>query len=499
MSLPETNYTEVTCSKSTSDTEFVRGLQDFVFSIGAPNVFIPSKSYFRVELQVDGVGGAAAPSQQEQIALADHACASMYSNVYFRAGGQDVSSVTQFAAQSAMVKSRTTTPSAWQKSIGRNALLQEPDFQKRVAYTSSDIYHPSLLTGGAFMNLGATGFYNTGSIVVTSGAHVGTNTALDLLDINDAIVIGGIEYTVTTASSNAAGTGLVTSPAVPDGTYTTSIEYTGVGKAKTLNETEGKNKIFAIFQPPVGIFQHPDAMGAGDYRFSLNPNNDFETSMIQTARDMGVSPTNFKLTINGVRLYIATAKMSIPDKVETLDLLEIQCQTKTADSNNNVLQFTVPPSTEMLSFFVQSSDAGKNTAVPPTSFICKDKSQNLLTNVQVTYAGTTKPSTRWASTYIDGAGGTNQLQQRYIESLHETGMYNCVGGAPSFLEWLQSGVLVSYRFDRDRANLATQVQLQMDFTAIEANARVFLAATYRKSTKITTSNGMVTAVESLMI
>ena len=497
--LPESNYTEVTCSKSTSGNEFARGIQDFVFSIGAPNVFIPSKSYFRVELKIEGVGGAAIPSATEQIALADNATASLYDNVYFRAGGQDVSSVTQFAPQSSMVKHRTTTPGAWLKSVGRKALLQEPDFQKRIAYTSSNNTHSTLLTGAKFINLGSDGHYDDGSITVSgAGGHVGTNTSLNRLAVGDAIVVAGIEYVITVAATNAAGANLATFPVLAAGVYTTSIQYTGLGKFDTADNTEEKNTIFAIFQPPVGIFQHPHAMGSADYRFSLNPNSDFETSMVQTARSLGLSPTNFKLTINGVRLYIATAKLSIPDTIDTLDLMEIQCQNKTADSTNNVLQFTVPPSTEMLHFFVQSSDSGKNTKVPPTSFITKDGSQNNLTNIQVTYANTTKPSTRFASRY-NAAGGINELQQRYIESLHETGMYNCVGGCESFKEFLQRGVMISYQFHRDKANLSTQVQLQMDFSSIEANAKVFLAATYRKSTKITTKGGIVVNVESLMM
>jgi len=60
-------------------------------------------------------------------------------------------------------------------------------------------------------------------------------------------------------------------------------------------------------------------------------------------------------------------------------------------------------------------------------------------------------------------------------------------------------VMISYQFHRDKANLSTQVQLQMDFSSIEANAKVFLAATYRKSTKITTKGGIVVNVESLMM
>ena len=499
MSLPESNYTEVTCSKSTSGDEFVRGIQDYVFSIGAPNVFIPSKSYFRAEIEIKGAGGAAIPTQAEQIALADNACASLYDNIYFRAGGQDVSSVTQYAPQAGMVKHRTTVPGAWLHTIGRNALLQEPNFQKRVAYTSDGIYKPTLLEGGEFLNLGAVDHYDDGSVAINAaGVFDGTNTALNKLQVGDSIVINKTPYTVTVAATNAAGANMATIPIAPIGTFKTASQITGIATVNVANETEAKTKIYAIFQPPVGIFQHPGMMGSGDYKFSLNPNSDFETAMIQTARNMGVSPTSFKLKINGIRLYIATAKVALPDKVETLDLLEVQCQTKTADSNNNILQFTVPPSTEMLHFFVQSADSGKNTKVPPTSFICKDGSQNKLTNIQVTYANMTKPSTRWASNYSE-AGGINELQQRYIESLHETDMYNCVGGAPSFEDYLERGVLISYRFDRSRENLSTQVQLQMDFSAIETNAKVFLAATYRKSTKITTSNGMVVSVESLMI
>ena len=43
--MTEHNYREVSCQKAVRDEEFVRGVQDFNFSLGAPNVWIPRKSF----------------------------------------------------------------------------------------------------------------------------------------------------------------------------------------------------------------------------------------------------------------------------------------------------------------------------------------------------------------------------------------------------------------------------------------------------------------------
>ena len=139
----------------------------------------------------------------------------------------------------------------------------------------------------------------------------------------------------------------------------------------------------------------------------------------------------------------------------------------------------MPSSTLALAFFPQSGNAG---FVSPTRFVQSSgengtailDNQNLVRSLQITYANTTKPSTRWASTYdnVLGASGAavgtaDELQQLYSDNLQETRVIKNHGGAETLGEWLQRGPYFYYSFSRDREDRATQVQVAVEFASIE--------------------------------
>jgi hypothetical protein len=506
----DSNYVEVPCTKSVDGINFKTGIQDYNFSISKPNVWIPSKTFFRVGLKITGAAGGV-PNNIEQLAFADGCGGSLWDNCYFRAGGQDVSSVTQYAPQSYMAKSRTRTPGAWLHSIGAQATMLEPDFQKRVNYTSADI-SPTFDASGSFVNLGlvlavsvnnnvalsqanyegVTVTLETNGDVSTPAGAPGTEGDLTKLKVGDTLTVLNIDYRVTVAATAAIGTDMKVTPA-PAAQVLAVVDAFGITRH---TPTEGKNQINVMVQPPLGIFDWEGELGAGDYRFQLNPNSDFEKAIVETLQPNAVIPGSYNVEVTNVRLYIATAKKNIGDKTEILDLMECQVQSKpSTGAGTNLLQFTVPPSTQMISVFTQSVSANTNPRLTPTSFKTKDNSQNNLQAVQITYNNTSKPSTKWSSKFTTTI---NELQHRYVESLNETGMYLNPAGAESFEDYMKRGPLVTYSFARDRESQATQVQLQMDYTALENDARIFIVAHYRRSTKITTSNGLVVAVESMM-
>ena len=114
-----------------------KGVMDFNFSTGAPTGWIPSKSYFRIEMKLNGAGGNQ-PTISQQLAFADSACANLFDNVYFKGAGQDISSAVNYVAQSAALKNRLQKSGAWLQSVGKSAYMLNADFQERVAAVSSD-------------------------------------------------------------------------------------------------------------------------------------------------------------------------------------------------------------------------------------------------------------------------------------------------------------------------------------------------------------------------
>jgi hypothetical protein len=163
----ELNWREVTCKRSVDGDSFARGIQDFDFSVSGKNAFIPSLSYFLIDVElrmfptkfprmqdnlpssklriIDDVRLARTADQllrrpvvSDGIALADHFGSTLYNNAFFRAGNSDVSLITQYIPQAGVLKSRLDKSNAWSRNIGRIVFQDDADFERRRQYISFD-------------------------------------------------------------------------------------------------------------------------------------------------------------------------------------------------------------------------------------------------------------------------------------------------------------------------------------------------------------------------
>jgi len=485
-------YREISCQKAVSGSDFARGVQDYNWSVGAPSAWIPSKSYFRATLKItEGAAGTTQPNYQDQLAFADNACSALFNNVYMRAGGQDISSIVNYVPQASSAKMRLQKSGAWLDTVGKTHLL-EPDLQKRVNQVSTKTQLDAFGTVD-YVDVGDATHFDTATCAITAdtGAVAGVNTAFNAigLAVGDYLVVEGVRYTIKTITD---ATTVVVNPRPAANIAATADCYALKCRG---NDGGARNTLFATFQPPIGIFDHAAPMGSGDYRIQLNPNANFETSIVETLRPNAVHGTDYKVEVLDIKFYVAIIKASIPSGVEKLHLMEAQVQSKTAPASGT-LDFTVPSSTRAISIFVQSGTAGANPNLPPTMFKCVDGSEKNLTSLQITYANTTKPSTRWESSF---SATDNKLQQRYIDTQIESGMLHNPGGCESFGDWLKRGPLVHYSFAKDSEDRSTQVQLSTTYDALEAGANLFIVAWYTRAVEITTSNGAVVEVRSLAV
>jgi len=507
------NWVEVPCQRQVNGTNFSSGLQDFVFSIGRPSVWYPSKSYFRVNLTVTGAG-AVAPTVPQQLALAEGAVANMYNNAQFLAGGQVVSQINNYLAQANMVEVRTGNAAGWIDKVSAFTSTYNGDYASRVAAISSssvgqskigvglaegkeEIYKPTTLANYAAATVAITG----GNNVV---AAVGVNTAFTAADVGSDLVVGGVRYTVLSVTDVL---NLVLS-AVPQTAVAATIDWYMVRRNYALS-TQARNVVQVLWVPTcLGIFNWEGALGAGDYRIQLNPNTDISLTALQAPINTGTAA----VTVDTVFFYAAIAKESIPDGLGTLYLREFQVQSKamsTADGNFN---WTVPASTRRIYLFLQDTAAGSNRIIPPSVFRVGSGGTLLLglgeeknlTALQITYANQTKPQTRWTSGMLSGATRSDLLVQLYTQSLMETGRYRDPAGAESMDQWMQRGPLYAWNFERDSEDRSTEVQTQVTYGATAdgvtwATANLFLVAEYDRATEITSSNGMIVNVRGLNI
>jgi hypothetical protein len=495
----EYHHVEVNCQRSIGGGQFAAGLQDFVFSIGRPSVFIPSKSYFRVELSVKAIAGLQ-PRIADQLALAENAISNGYNNAYFLAGGQSVSQVTNYMPQISALEARTSNTQAWLKSVGDTAFAMGSNFSERVALLSEG----SSTSGFAqkpgvditYRPTDGAGNYSSATVAGNAGAVLGVDTNFSAEDVGATMVINGAKHTII-----GFGDALNVNVSPPLVLAVATSDWYLVRRQTRITDgsLQGKNGLQVLWRPTaLGIFNYGGVLGSGDYRIQLNPDASFRTAMVETPNTDYKDPDiSYALTIENVIFYAATAKMSIPDSIETMRLTEFAALTKNMTSESGNFQFTVPNSTKALYVMIQAGDAGKNPAHPPSHFKVGAGQELDLIDIQITYANATKPMTRWKSGFAT-VGGINKalLSHLYYQGLIESDRAGMSGGAESQDDWLARGPVFAFRFDKDVDDRSTEVQLNIGYglDGWDAGTKIFLIAEYSNLVQIQTQQGLVTQV-----
>ena len=87
-------FRQITCKRSVADENFPKGVMDFDFSIGGKTVFIPSRSYFSIGVELRGANNAL---PEGEVAFANFCAGNLFDNCYFLAGRQNVSNIVNYA------------------------------------------------------------------------------------------------------------------------------------------------------------------------------------------------------------------------------------------------------------------------------------------------------------------------------------------------------------------------------------------------------------------
>lgn len=336
--------------------------------------------------------------------------------------------------------------------------------------------------------------------IVSGSTAAGTATTFrdGPADAGVQIHIGGDIYTVVSVAT--AGNGIQTITVTGGAGPAAAATSHWYAVRRTLRRSDqARNKIQVLYQPPLGIFQVAQPMGSGSYKISLSPDPNFRLSMVET-KDPGYAltgaDTRYQVVVTDVKLYCCVGKLSIPDEIVQLDLMEYAAYSKVLQAKSQNLQFTVPASTETIYVALQHPGAGANPAFPPSKFVANNDSDLNLQSLQVTYANQTKTMTRWTSGF---STHTNALAQLYTMSLQETHRDDAAGGAESFNTWLDRGPVYAFRFDRDAQARDTELTIQLSYDDAEAgafdvNSKLFIICEYRRLVELTHSRGMITQV-----
>ena len=119
-----------------------------------------------------------------------------------------------------------------------------------------------------------------GTTGIATLTAVGSSFLTSGIAIGDFVIFGGGRYQVTAVTS-ATVISIRTVDFIP--AAVAANDYPIFGLKMRRRDGGQRNIVQGLFQPPIGIFQHSEPMGAGDYRFSLNPNTNYQRAAVQSA------------------------------------------------------------------------------------------------------------------------------------------------------------------------------------------------------------------------
>lgn len=579
----ELNFREITCKRGVQGDTFAGGVQDFDFSVSGKHAFIPSLSYFvitskltvatrssPIQKNVDPTTGVLntttsakvgskyrMPYLSDQITYADHFGSCLYNNCFFRAGNSDVSTISQYIPQAAVLKTRLDKSGAWTKYCGRDLSFDDPDFTRRchkvsldgtfhedgltvqlaqkvrpmlntaggsVPYISSTVIPPSALVNNAT-------FTQLSSVLQINPAATDTNpmnalvTAVAPGDIIECYVDAVTANRVFKVINVISATQILVEPinfisGATDGPHPILAVYA------PADTRCGFNQIQTVFQPPLGIFSTVNPISGGDFKITLNPNPNFQVAGIQANCTGLVAGIDYKLEIQNVLFYACQIRADVsPTGIIPLSLLEMSVLNKSlsgmGQGSTQNLDFTVPPSTLALTVFVQSTKAGTSNIYPPTQFYSASSTDpnllqdpyNIVNNIQyiqVTYGSVTKTQTLYSSSYIPPDFSTNKNEieqtgtnfniQRWLQSIQYSGKITSDGGAESHPNFLDRGNYWHFDFSRDKNDTSSYVNVQLSFNPVSEvgpTDQLFIVAHYSRQAEIQYENGFITQVVSV--
>jgi hypothetical protein len=496
------------------------------------------------------------PYLSDQITYADHFGSCLYNNCFFRAGNSDVSTISQYIPQAAVLKSRLDKSGAWTKYCGRDLSFDDPDFTRRCHKVSLDgTFHEDGLTVQLALKLrpmlnaagveilyvtdpalppatGNTAIFTPATSILALTPTTGMDAFVSAVAPGDLIELYVNSTTTVTykVSSVISGTDILVTPVNSGYPATATAPLAVKGVFASSDPRCGFNQIQTVFQPPLGIFSTVNPISGGDFKITLNPNPNFQVAGIQANCTGLVAGTDYKLEIENVLFYACQIRADVsPTGIIPLSLLEMSVLNKSlsgmgAGSTQNI-DFTVPPSTLALTVFVQSTKAGTSNIYPPTQFYSANSASpvsipnlqqdpyNIVNNIQyiqVTYGSVTKTQTLYSSSYLpadvntDGGKinqcGTNYNIQRWLQSIQYSGKITSDGGAESHPNFLDRGNYWHFDFSRDKNDTSSYVNVQLSFNKPEeigTTDQLFIVAHYSRQAEIQYENGFITQVVSV--
>ena len=273
-----------------------------------------------------------------------------------------------------------------------------------------------------------------------------------------------------------------------------------------------------IWRPCLPLFHmFKGCLPAGDYEIVLNPksSSDYKRQVFESGKvALAVPGVNCDFEVQRVQLKVATVEgPRVDSKQYAISLNHIECQSSKLLGSGGLSQqyFSVSPATKALCVSYQDNrltngemSASKytisNLIDPQTQPVSAHRGANYLSRLYLQYDGIKRPEID-ATPRFDRSGNPKilQVQERYYQSLAETGMIFNDAGAESLEVWQTRGPYYFFNWNRSTNSGATRVQVNQEFSepSTVTNGNVLLFSISETSAIVTVRNGDITSVEQV--
>jgi hypothetical protein len=274
----EGSYQEVSATTAITPDSFGNSTLDFNFSIGNPNVLYIGKSFFRITATINrGTEVSHQPLIRDGLAFSSDPCGSLFSECYFQMGGNDISKINNFHAQSSILKQRLLNSHQYFKSIGQLPYIK-PDMNERILDVSNDLstqtgityaeneiyplypdnhyFTATIASADQVETLDSLTFpataryqYESATGVLTLDSNGGANMPINTLEINDTVRIttgGTVDYKILSVLTDT----IISQTYIVLASVTTDIGPIVIGTAARVRENligvDGVNTNFQL-------------------------------------------------------------------------------------------------------------------------------------------------------------------------------------------------------------------------------------------------------------
>lgn len=474
---------------------------EFNFTISGNQHWLPSRSFVVIRNSIYvGVGDdPRQPSNSTGVAPSMNMPANLFDGCSLSVGGYNLGNISKFVPQISACQRRLQKSAGFLDGVAKSAMFFDADFNSRMNQITTDGAESS-------QNFGESpDLSGTITITTATSALVGVGTAFTTeLQPGDTLISAGGQAVVIQSIADATNAVLSSDAHTAEA----GVTYKKLGNSKPTGRS---NQNESIFVPPLGVFSQGKSLPNGSYilNLSVKPDLVYKQSAISSNAAVTIEagnhtadgdlPTgNVEFAVNDIQFYVCVVSDYKPSPVTqtiVLDLEEIDVIPRQIAGSASITEtFTVKKSTFGLSVALQDSRAGTNTLYSPSVFKVEDDLQQQLSQLQIDYAGQSRPSHIAKPEFkTDTKGHIDYETHRYLSNGVESLAYYDTGGMLPKEDWRDLGELYHFQWRKTGDNNSTSVDVQVGYPAFTGGRKnnLLLFTHYRRILEYTISSGQV--------